>query len=217
MKPFKIFALLFMLCYANIVHSKDRECTIKEIDSLFFNYLFKVSPEAIKSHHYQIKKSKSIDYYDGVLKSYYNLVSGHGMHKNVDSILYYCHKFESLEQLHPNNILKTRYLGTKGMIFEHSLGLTEEALSILTQAYKRIEQEPENKKMLPRVSANIAFCYIRKKQYDNAITILKKNLDDSISAPAIETYIQLSYLSLVYQRKKMPRKSIAILNNPLCI
>ncbi len=215
MKPHIIFCVL--LCYASITYSQNREDTIEEIDSLFFTYLFKVSPEAIKSHHDQLKKSEAINYYNGILKSYFNLMWDHGYHKNADSTFYYCHKFESLERSHPNKILTSKYLFNKGMVFEHNLGLTEEALSILTQAYKRIEkeQEQENKKLLPLISANIAVCYLRKKQYDKAVTILKKSLDDSISASPINTQYQLSYLSMAYQRKNMPNKSIPILHRVL--
>ncbi len=213
MKPYTMFILFFMLCYANHIYSQNRERSIKEIDSLKVVYKSLQSDKKLENLHYRLKKSKAVKYIDGELLCYNSLLFNHGSQKRLDSVLFYAHKYESLEHLCPKNHRKINYLINKGNTFQYYLGLTEEGLKSYIEAYQLIDKD--SVKTLNELSTYISWSYIKKEEYDRAITILNESLLDSSTATNIYRQGQLSYLAMAYQLKKMPEKSLPILQKML--
>jgi DNA-binding CsgD family transcriptional regulator/tetratricopeptide (TPR) repeat protein len=188
--------------------NSNRDATIKEIDGFASKYDYKTFPEAFKNHHYRLKKAELINYPHGMLIATMHLMWCHGMDSKLDSVLYYAHKFESIENLHHDKELKFNYLFDKANLFNNNLGLTEQGLNTYVEAYNLTDKNDRNKKI--RIQAFIAKCYIDKKREDKAISILSPYMKDANSLETPTKFDLFTILSVAYQRKKMYKESFPI-------
>ncbi len=198
---------LIMICSSR-AQNTHREAVIKEIDSLNEQYLFGVTPEDYKNHHYKLKKSKTINYPNGIMMTYMQLIWYHGVKGKLDSTLYYCNTFEQYEQLHHDKELKLSYLINRGILFNSYLGLTEEALNTYTEAYHLVDKDSINEKN--SLSTLIAQCYVYKKQYNKAIHILSQSIKDTAVIGLIDKIDLLDCMATTYQFMKQPKKSFPL-------
>jgi hypothetical protein len=205
-----IFILTLLTTIASQCQTKNRESSIKEIDSFAKVYDYRTFPKAYKNHHYRLTESESIGYTDGVLVSCLHLIWYHGMNSKLDSVLFYGNKFENVEALNKNKELKFQYLFDKANLLNNNLGLTEQGLNTYIEAYNLVEKGDINKKI--RIEAFIAKCYIDKKRYDKAINTLSKYVKDSSKIETITKFDLFTILSMAYQSKKMVKESFQIDN-----
>ncbi len=213
-------AVLFLwitLIFNFSAQSQSRDAVIKEVDSLNCHYHDEDANKTFENTYARLKKCQSVNYVEGLLNTYNDLMWNYGRQQNLDSVLYYSSKFESTEKMYPNKKLRITYLMDKGNVFLYFLGHNNEGLDIYSEAYKLVADENENEDELTKskIRANLAVGYIQKGQYDKGITMLKQSLNDSASIGERYKHVQLSHLALAYQYKKKPDKSTPILHKML--
>ncbi len=206
-KAFTAIILIGLMSLNMQGQSKETLSIEKEIDSL--NKVFKknYSSSGEKNHHYRLKKSENIHYYNGMLDSYLSLIAFHGVKGNRDSLIYYCNKFELLEKTHPNEIMRIEYLINKGQGLEIYWGLDEEALKFYFKAYKLIKKTNSDIKQKTQIKTFIANIYNSKKEYDKALNLLLDQIKDTSALNFDNRSSYLNGIVNTYQSKKMPAKS----------
>ncbi len=214
MVPHNAVLFLWIALILNFsAQSQSRDAIIKEVDSLNCHYHDDDANKTFENTYTRLKKSQSVNYTEGLLDTYNDLMWNYGRQQNLDSVLYYSSKFEAIETIYPNKKHRISYLMDKGNVFLYFLGHNNEGLDIYSEAYKLAADEDELTKS--KIRANLAVGYIQKGQYDKGITMLKQSLNDSASIGERYKHVQLSHLALAYQYKKKPEKSTPILHKML--
>jgi DNA-binding CsgD family transcriptional regulator len=203
--------ITFFLLLATILQvqgqSKQYIKDKKEIDSLYEIFRANQSTDAFKGHHYRLKKSESIQYNNGMLGAYLGLMYKHACDANKDSLIYYCNKFESLEKLHPNKLMRIGFLSYKGQGLDIYWGLHEEAIKCYLEAYQLIKEVNGDVNRKISNIRLIASFYNTKNEHNKALKLLLEQLKDSSALKYDMKMFYLLEISNTYQYKKMPEKS----------
>jgi hypothetical protein len=171
----------------------------KEIDSLA-----KAPNDKI---YYRLKKSQSIKYYNGVLLAYVDLVYKNSYESKKDSTIYYCNKFEEFEKLHPDKLLRVKYLMYKGQDLYIHWGLDEEALKCQIEAYELIKSIKGELILKNHIIRHIAILYNHKKEHDKALKLLLEQMKDTSVLSYNAKRLYLLEIVNTYQDKKLYAKS----------
>lgn len=179
-----------------------------KVDSLLDEVTGDISDETYRLNKKILIASKKINYKKGTLWTYINLIRIFGLRRNLDSTLFYINKFETQHVEVQNTVMKRDFLFTKGNVLIE-LGLLEEALETYHQIYEFLETGNINDKF--ELESSIAYLFIQNNDPDAAIKLVRSYEKDTAQFSNFNKNVFLNTLSMAYQNKKMPNKSIPLL------
>jgi DNA-binding CsgD family transcriptional regulator len=207
-KTLKIVILTGIVNLNLQAQNKETISIQKEIDSLF--NVFINDPSAFKKAEYMLEKSNSIQYNNGILASYLTLIYKDSNVKN--SFIQYCNKFELLEKLHPNPLMKVYFLSYKGQGLEIDWGLPEEGLKYYFEAYELVKKIKPDANLKINVIRRIASSYNKKNEKNKALKLLLEQIKDT---GKLSYHVKRHYLLAIantYQEEGMLQKSNQFIN-----
>jgi DNA-binding CsgD family transcriptional regulator len=207
-KTLKIVILTGIVNLNLQAQNKENISIQKEIDSLF--NVFINDPSAFKKAEYMLEKSNSIQYNNGILASYLTLIYKDSNVKN--SFIQYCNKFELLEKLHPNPLMKVYFLSYKGQGLEIDWGLPEEGLKYYFEAYELVKKINPDANLKINVIRRIASSYNKKNEKNKALKLLLEQIKDT---GKLSYHVKRHYLLAIantYQEEGMLQKSNQFIN-----
>ncbi len=198
-------SFLLFLCGFSVYPQGKGAMLIEEMDSILDIRFVDTSKVNYRSYHKVLKSSLSNDYKKGEMLSYARLMKYFSLKKNLDSMMYYAHRFEMRGYEEMSKNIVHNFFFDKGAGMMTDFGMVEQSLEEFHKAYKYLDPEELASNM--NLKSALAYTYMTKRQFDRAIETLLPFVQDSINIPPVSRLRALSVLAAAYQCKDNVEKS----------
>ncbi|WP_034229916.1 helix-turn-helix domain-containing protein [Aquimarina pacifica] len=222
---FLFFSILLSVLVVPVSAQKTEDSIVrKRIKADYKKYSKRNDKDAHANHLRILKEAVMQSFFNIELACYTVLVEdhsyGHIGSRSLDSVLYYCDKYESaiavLDSSKFTKNLSSRtahhYL-TKGNVLTNGFGLIEPGLASFFKAYPYIDKNDINQ--LTKYDVLVSQTYTIKEQYNRSLQLLNNRLKDTIQMNDATKKLLFINLAKNYRLKKMPEQSFTFNNKAL--
>jgi len=206
------FFLLPLFMNTFVILAQEKELNQQQIDSLIKACYFRTTEKDYQLSHKIRQWSQEHIYEKGIYESHANLLWYHGTKYNFDSVNVYIKRMDRFNFLKRDSTTNYKYHYLKGLISNNYFSKTYEALDFYQIALQNIPKLDNDAYLSMKldIESEIAYCYIIKEQYDEAIDLIKPHLSIIKDVDNRTKRRLYAYLAMAYQFKGQPEKSLPL-------